>query len=326
MRQSYQLQGGTLLACDDDEAPLQLCIAPDAAERDWLCQHFGLDVHALDSALDPDEVSRVEFHPRSLFLIWKRPESFSGNESCTFEVSSFGMVLGERQLLLISSADSLLCGLHQRRDLHQPLDVLMALLLNNIHHYQGHLKVIKLVARELQQRFSQTMHNQHLLQMLGLSESLIYYINAIQSNGSVLSRLRDYGVRAGFGAAIIAQLDDLMIENEQCIKQAEIYASVLSGLMDARGNLLNANMNEMLRKLTLINVVFLPLNLIAGIGGMSEFSMMTQAMPWWLSYPLFIAALAGLAGLMLLGLRRLFGSPQASALNTPARSRQQATR
>ena len=319
MRQSYQLYDGALLTCNDDTAPLQLCIAPNAAERDWLRQRFGLDAHTLDSALDPDEISRVEFHPGALFLIWKRPESYSGNESCTFEVSSFGMLLDERQLLLISTADSLLGDLHKRRDLQRPLDVLLALLLSNIHHYQGHLKVIKLVARELQQRFNQTMHNQHLLQMFGLSESLIYYLNAIQSNGTVLGRLRDYGDRAGLEAATLALLDDLIIETEQCIKQAEIYVSVLSGLMDARGNLLNANMNEMLRKLTLINVVFLPLNLIAGIGGMSEFSMMTQAVPWWLSYPLFIAALAGLAGLMLLGLRRLFGSLPARTLKNPAR-------
>ena len=326
MRQSYQLHSGILLACDDDAAPVQLCIAPTAAERDWLRQRFGLDAHTLASALDPDEISRVEFHPDSLFLIWKRPESYTGNENCTFEVSSFGMLLDERQLLLISTADSLLCGLHQRHDLQRPLDVLLALLLSNIHHYQGHLKVIKLVARELQQRFNQTMHNSHLLQMFGLSESLIYYLNAIQSNGTVLGRLRDYGERSGFEAATLALLDDLIIENEQCIRQAEIYASVLSGLMGARGNLLNANMNEMLRKLTLINVVFLPLNLIAGIGGMSEFSMMTQALPWWLSDPLFIAALAGLAGLMLLGLRRLFGSPPETALHIPARQPEQAAR
>lgn len=64
----------------------------------------------------------------------------------------------------------------------RPLDVLLDLLFNNIHHYLGHLKVIKLVARELQQKFKASMQNQHLIQMFNLSESLIYYINAIHSN------------------------------------------------------------------------------------------------------------------------------------------------
>ncbi len=315
MRQSYRLIDGTLRPCTDEAAPLQLCIAPEAEELEWLRQRYGLDAHALASALDPDEVARVEFRMGSLFLIWKRPENYSGDERFAFEVSSFGMLLDERQLVLISHADSLLEGLAGRHDLQQPLDVLLAILLGNIHHYEGHLKVIKLVARELQQRFNQSLHNRHLLQMFGLSESLVYYLNAIHGNGAVLARLRGQGERLGFAPASLELLDDLIIENEQCIKQAEIYSSVLAGLMEARGNLLNNTMNEMLRKLTLINVVFLPLNLIAGIGGMSEFSMMTAAVPWWVAYPLFVLALAVLAGLMLLALRRLVAaraSPPAS--------------
>jgi len=37
--------------------------------------------------------------------------------------------------------------------------------------------------------------------------------------------------------------------------------------------------------------VFMPLNVLAGIGGMSEFSMMTQGIPWPLAYTLFTAGL-----------------------------------
>ena len=64
-------------------------------------------------------------------------------------------------------------------------------------------------------------------------------------------------------------------------------------------------MNNLLRKLTLINVVFLPLNLIASIGGMSEFSMMTAGTPWWISYPLFLTVMMLGAGVMVIGLKRL---------------------
>jgi magnesium transporter len=39
-------------------------------------------------------------------------------------------------------------------------------------------------------------------------------------------------------------------------------------------------------KLTALGVVFMPINIIAGIGGMSEFSMMTAGIPWPVSYGL----------------------------------------
>jgi len=149
------------------------------------------------------------------------------------------------------------------------------------------------------------MQNQHLIQMFNLSESLIYYINAIHSNGAVLNRLRNHAQKQGFNAEAISLIDDLIIENNQCYKQAEIYSTVFSGLIDARGNLMNNSMNNLLRKLTLINVVFLPLNLIASIGGMSEFSMMTAGTPWWVSYPLLLSTMMIGAGAMVVGLKRL---------------------
>ncbi|MCK9796628.1 magnesium transporter CorA family protein [Pseudomonas sp. MAFF 302030] len=308
MIQSYHLRHGALQPAPQQDAEVLLFSAPDAAERDLLRSDFKLDEHALASALDPDEVSRIEFHPDNLFLIWKRPENYSGGGSLSFEVASCGLLFSPQRLLVIATDDSQLHGLGARQALNTPLDVLLDLLLNNIHHYLGHLKVIKLVARELQQQFNASMENRHLVQMFNLSESLIYYLNALHSNGAVLSRLRNHAEKEHFGSEALGLIDDLIIENNQCYKQAEIYSTVFSGLIDARGNLMNNNMNKLLRKLTLINVVFLPLNLIASIGGMSEFSMMTAGIPWWVSYPLFLLTMLVGAGGMVLGLRRLAGA------------------
>jgi magnesium transporter len=58
-------------------------------------------------------------------------------------------------------------------------------------------------------------------------------------------------------------------------------------------------------KLTTISVVFVPLNIIAGIGGMSEFSMMTQGVPWPVSYGAFIVAMGLFAWCTYVSLRWL---------------------
>lgn len=240
-----------------------------------------------------------------MFVIWKRPENYSGKDSFSFDVSSFGVLLSQDQLVLICDDDQPLNALGLHRPLNQPLDILLELLFNNIHHYLGHLKVIKMVARELQQKFNSSLENRHLLQMFNLSESLVYYINAIHSNGAVLTRLRNHAQGRQYAADSLALIDDMIIENDQCYKQAEIYSTVFAGLMDARGNLVNNSTNTLLRKLTLINVVFLPLNLIAGIGGMSEFSMMTAPLHWWVAYPALLLAMLGLGAVMVWGLRKM---------------------
>jgi magnesium transporter len=304
MIERYSLIDSTLHATTAEEAPLLLCTDPTAQERAFLHQRFQVDAHMLASALDPDEVSRIEFHDGQLFLIWKRPESYSGAAAMSFEVSSFGLMLSSESLVVISAGNSLLSVQGPHRPLKNPLDIFIDLLFNSVHHYLGHLRVIKLIARELHKKFDTSLDNQHLLQMFNLSESLIYYINAIQSNGAVLRRLHNHAEKNIFPAQVVARLDDLMIENDQCYKQARIYSTVFASLMDARGNMANNNMNATLRNLTVVNVVFLPLNLIASIGGMSEFSMMTANYPWWVTFPTLMLGMLFLSLLMTWRLRK----------------------
>lgn len=68
-------------------------------------------------------------------------------------------------------------------------------------------------------------------------------------------------------------------------------------LMDATIGFININQNRRVNQLTVWGVVFMPINILAGIGGMSEFSMMTQGIPWPVAYCGFAigAALVGWA-------------------------------
>ncbi len=75
--------------------------------------------------------------------------------------------------------------------------------------------------------------------------------------------------------------------------------------MDATVGFLNVNQNKDLKRLTIISVVFMPINVLAGIGGMSEFSMMTQGIPWPIAYSGFIGASIVLGTLTFMGLRSI---------------------
>jgi magnesium transporter len=77
--------------------------------------------------------------------------------------------------------------------------------------------------------------------------------------------------------------------------------------MDATVGFLNVNQNKDLKRLTVISVVIMPINVLAGIGGMSEFSMMTNAIPWPIAYSIFIIGMIGIGILTYIGLRHLEG-------------------
>jgi magnesium transporter len=71
----------------------------------------------------------------------------------------------------------------------------------------------------------------------------------------------------------------------------ELYTSLLNNLMTKMSN----DTNMSVRRLTLMATIFMPLTLIAGIGGMSEWSMMTGPSNWKISYPLFVLGMVVIA-------------------------------
>jgi magnesium transporter len=81
----------------------------------------------------------------------------------------------------------------------------------------------------------------------------------------------------------------------------ELYTSLLNNLMTKMSN----ETNTSVRRLTLIATIFMPLTLIASIGGMSEWSMITGPSNWKTSYPLFLLVMVVIALLNYLFIKRI---------------------
>ena len=81
----------------------------------------------------------------------------------------------------------------------------------------------------------------------------------------------------------------------------ELYTSLLNNLMTKMSN----DTNTSVRRLTLIATIFMPLTLLASIGGMSEWSMMTGPDNWKVSYPIFIVGMVIIAVVNYYFIRRM---------------------
>ena len=82
-------------------------------------------------------------------------------------------------------------------------------------------------------------------------------------------------------------------------EEAEIFREMISSFMEIYLSMMNNRMailanrtNRFMRRLTLLTTIFMPLTLLAGIGGMSEWSMMTGPANWKISYSLFLLLMA----------------------------------
>jgi magnesium transporter len=291
MISSYSIVSQQLVGCEINAATVFVYFQPTDAEKDDLSRQFNLDRTDLDAVFDPDEVPRMESAQDRTFIIWKRPDNVSIGDAVQFEVSSLGVAIRQDRIAFIVPRGVLSLSGRGFKRIDSVWECVLQVLLMTVHHYLEHLKAIKMISQQLQTKLVSSMENRYLLQMFALGESLVYYHNALESNLTVLLKLRSAPDKQSLNVNQINLLDDVIIENQQASKQASIYSTVLSGLMDARGTIINNNMNVLLKNLTVINVVFLPLNLIASIGGMSEYSFMTKGIEWPIAYGAFTLAM-----------------------------------
>ncbi|MDR0705829.1 MAG: magnesium transporter CorA family protein [Planctomycetaceae bacterium] len=293
MRKNFDIIDGRLQPVDDENSKIQVFVAPNETERLYLVGELNLDEHTLSSALDPDELSRVEFEPTHIAIIFKRPRHYSEGDDFLFRVSSMGLYLFKDRLIAVMSDDitffdrgkdvsNITGGLHE---------LLLRLIARSISQFLGHIRAISMIVDELEKKLETTMSNKHLLHLFKLSQSLTYYLSAISTNGVLIDKLRGYSGKIGFTLEHNELLEDLNVDNTQCFKQAEIYSVIMAGMMDARASVVSNNLNMLMKQLTVLSIVFLPLNVIASIFGMSEYTTFTQPIPWPISYSLFALGL-----------------------------------
>lgn len=290
----YTLTAGEVVETQDRAAPVLLVIDPTPEEKALLISQYQLDEHNLNSTQDPFELPRLELEDNHLAVIFKEPKRYSARDNFVFLINAVGLFLYRDRLIVVASSD--FAGFKGRTfsKVHSIQSLFLRVLSSCVNHFIGHLQVINDIANSLEAKLMTSMENRNLLLMFSIEKSLVYYINAISANGRVIERLKlnaRNGHTEGLTPEMLEYVDDLAIENAQCLEQSQVYANVFTGLMDARASVVSNNLNVLMKRLTVINVVFVPLNVLAGICGMSEFTMMTQGIPWPVAYSLFILGL-----------------------------------
>jgi magnesium transporter len=257
MQRKYRVVSGKMVETDDEKALLSVFINPDEQEKRYLIDELKLDEHTLGSALDPDELARLEFEPKHTALIFKRPEPYSHKDEFLFRVASTGAYLFKDRLVIVISEDVTLFDGMQPIKMATPAYLLLRLIYRSIYHFLGHVKVISAISDELQDKINRAMENRYLINLFSLQKSLVYYLNFINSNGVVLEKLKLNANKIGFSTEELELLDDTLIENNQCYRQAEIYSNILASLMDARASIVSNNLNVLMKTLTLITIMIM---------------------------------------------------------------------
>ena len=155
---------------DSDKASILLFIKPTVEEQKYLVEVLKIDEHTLASAMDPEELPRLETEPEHTALILNRPRNYSGKEQLVFRVASMGLFLYKNQLVIVLTEDIPLFIGKRFNSVTGLNDVFLKIIYNSISHYLEHLRVINMITEEIEDKMTQSMDNKYLLNLFSLEK------------------------------------------------------------------------------------------------------------------------------------------------------------
>ncbi len=285
MLKKYHILDGKLIENGLHESPIQVYVNPDKEEKNFLINTLQIDEHTLNSALDPDELSRLEFESNHAVVIIKSPKRYTAEDNFLFKVYSLGLFLFADKLVIVLSEDGLLFDGRPFQRLRSNLDVFLKVIFRSMQHFEGHLNIIHKISNELESEINHALTNKDLINMFNLEKSLVYYLKAISSNSKVIEKVKINAGKLGLSNEDIEFIEDITIETAQCFEEANTYLQVISNLMDAWASMVSNNINIRMKTLTILSICIMAPTFIVSLFSMNlplPLPHQTTLLPFWI--------------------------------------------
>ncbi len=268
-----------------------------------LIEPLGLHPLSIEDCFDENELPKIQDFPRSTFILFNSFD-YSNKELAIGEIDLF---IGANFLVTVSQRNS------EDRQLLDGIEQIVEANIESVRHGPSFLMHI-ILDYVVDQKFSaiealedelDTVEGAMLADVSSFNPAdLIRFRRYLLSLRKSLFHEREILVK-------ICRKDCPFITEEAIIHYRDIYdhlvaffeltesyRDIVTSLMEMYLSMLNNQMtkaanetNTTVRRLTIITTIFMPLTLLAGIGGMSEWSMMIGPENWRIGYPAFLLAM-----------------------------------
>ncbi|MBQ7369756.1 MAG: magnesium transporter CorA family protein [Clostridia bacterium] len=247
-------------------------VNPTDDEVDDIRALTGVSEDLLKAALDEEESARVDTEDGATMYIVDSPMLVDTEDGNMYTTIPVAIIYNEKCIVSVSlSSNPVLHGIRLNRNkvsTKKPVEFILNFMLENVKRFSHSLKQIDKKSLRLQAELHKSMRNQELIELLTLQDSLVYFSTALSANASVYGRLsRMEGVQSSEEYRDVA--DDILIESRQAAEMCSIYRDILKTTMDAFSSVISNNVNNVVKRLTIITILVAIPTLIAGLLGMN---------------------------------------------------------
>lgn len=239
-----------------------------------LSEKLEIPLDFLTDSLDIDERSRFEKEDNVKLIVIKTPtENNSFNDSDAYYITiPICIILTHTQILTVNSFENpaikKFLDTFQNRHPDKKNMMVLKIFEKVVQNFMEHLKEINQRRNIFEQKLYDASRNKHLLELMRIQKSLVYFVTALRSNELVFMKMERNNF-LGLNEEEKEYLDDLIVDNSQALEMANIYTNILSSTLDAFASIIANNQNQVLKRLAVITIVLTFPVLISSIFGMN---------------------------------------------------------
>jgi len=291
----YQKEGRELKNLDSRAPSCWIHIVPPftQAELQSVSQQLDIPLDFLTDSLDIDERSRYEREDgvRLIVLNTPTPNKSDAINAATYITVPIGIVLANDYILTITAFENpvlqrFLDNKIKNFNPAQREDFVLKILEQNVYYFLNCLKDLNNRRYQVEKELYEASSNSQLKQLLSIEKSLVYFVTSLSANDLLMMKMKrtDF-LQIREDEDLVDLLDDIVIDNSQANEMANVYASILSGTMNAFASIISNNLNLVIQRLTLVTIILMVPTLVASFFGMNIKNGMEE---WSIAFPVIL--------------------------------------
>ena len=246
-------------------------VCPTQKELDFLINELQLPVDFISDIEDIDERPRMENEDGWALVIIRIP--IIVGDAMEFGTAPLGIITKDNMVISICFhnnevvSDFILFTQRKNIVIDNNINFILRLILSSSVWYQKYLKRINVRTKTAEKELERSIKNDELHALLNIEKILVYFITSLKGNDLLIYKVKNYFCKDGYYDDEL--LEDVEIELKQAISTTIVHSDILAGMMDAYASIISNNVNEIVKKLTVITIIITIPNVVSGFFGMN---------------------------------------------------------
>ena len=262
---------------------------------------YEIDDEMIEYALDKNERAHMEYNRRTKTLVVIYNVLNLSKEENHYETIPLTFIVRQNQIVTISNSQNeyIIDAIVEELEENLHWNVFNLLLHSLFVISEHYFPVIEKLNKE-QQNISKLLRKKttknNLFALSDLEIGGMYLVSATKQNAVVLEQLKTQQAFKEFDDFEREQLEDNIIEAKQLVEMTDLHLQILRQISGTYNNVLNNNLNDTMKFLTVISILMTISDIVTGFFGMNVQIPLTELRYGW-AIILFIIALGWMGAL-----------------------------